>query len=266
MLKSTATVIQRDGNLSSKLRQTLAVYPCLLAFHVPDNLLSERYIYFSGTTPWFWEELVDTLPAEEVNLGSDEIVQRHFPRLRSVVRTETVINVEIPKSIWLTIQDANNKRPTTGLPVAKVVEQAYKAGNISNLSPAVIPKFVSSYRPIDANKSSKPKGKKQCDVPGAQTRCPRTLQRFQSDFPDAVLRVDMVFIKRSLDFHLLSGVVKDVDYRQQIYKNLLSSAAALCTLKVGIRMGTMPGLGRRVDVRVVEYGEYSPYQYRDRAC
>jgi hypothetical protein len=147
-------------------------------------------------------------------MGCQDIVHLRWPKLRAVVRTEALINVEIPKAVWLTIQGAHHNQLSTDSPVAKVVEMAYKAWKIANLSPAVIPKFVSHYQPdVDSYRHaieySGPREKKRRVIPDAYTRPPTTLQHFQLDTPDATLQVDMVFVKQSLDFYILSDTIMD---------------------------------------------------------
>lgn len=192
------------------------VNPFLRKTRVADHLLSPRYIYFSGKAPWFWQALVGTLSAEEATLGSRDICDRYWPRLKGVIRTEALMNVEIPKSVWLTIRGAHHENPTTESPVAKVVKIAYKAWNIANVSPPLIPKFVSHYPPIeDSYKHAvipyRPEEKTRRDVPDTQNRPRTTLQHFQLDCPDATLQVDMVFEERTLDFYILSDIIMDAD-------------------------------------------------------
>ncbi|KAJ9116368.1 hypothetical protein QFC22_004809 [Naganishia vaughanmartiniae] len=180
-----------------------------------------EYIHFSGKAPWFWKGLVDALPAEEAKSSSQDIVQLRWPKLQMVIRTESLINVEVPKSVWLTLQGATDKQSTTESAVGRVIEMAYKAWKIANLSPAIIPKFVSHYQPIeDSFKHSiisyKPQAKKRPVIPNAQNRPPTTLQHFQLDYPDATLEVDMILAKCTLDFYLISDIVKEVDQASRL--------------------------------------------------
>ncbi|KAJ9116336.1 hypothetical protein QFC22_004776 [Naganishia vaughanmartiniae] len=166
-------------------------------------------------SPWFWKGLFDTLPAEEVYLGSDDIVRARFPELKAVVRTEASKNVEVPKAVWLTIPYANSRQSTTtASPVAKIIGMAYRAWHIASSASAFVPRFVALYEAVDrgfieAYISGKPwrKNMKQ-QGPDIRRFTPTTLRDFAFN-ADATLEVDTIFSKRSLDFHILS------DFRQQ---------------------------------------------------
>ncbi|KAJ9116330.1 hypothetical protein QFC22_004770 [Naganishia vaughanmartiniae] len=170
-----------------------------------------QYIHFSGKAPWFWKGLVDTLSEEEVNLGSEEIVQRRWPELKAVVRTEALMNVEVPKSVWLTVEGAENQEGRANSPVAHGIRMAYTSWGTANSSPAIIPKFVTHFQPVEESfekaymafkTGPESLGRKR---PDTHNRPATTLHDFQSD-PDATLEVDTVRVKRTLDFYILSSL------------------------------------------------------------
>ncbi|KAJ9116449.1 hypothetical protein QFC22_004891 [Naganishia vaughanmartiniae] len=189
----------------------------------PSGWQFVEYIYFTGDTPWFWEGLVSTLPAEERELGSEVLVNSRWPALRAVFRTETWIDVEVPKSVWITLRSISDNPSQAGSPLSHIIKHTYKAWNLSHPTPHLNPTFVCPYQVMDygavkahslegdSTKGSDNQEKPAAPNPSSTIVASTAMQQFDSTL-DAAMQVDAFPLKRRLEIHLLSNPLKTDQY------------------------------------------------------